>query len=187
MQNAQMKLQKAAVVTALIITSLVFVYALGFASDMYSLSFHADSSSKTFYVEGAELYYGVQPFNMQLLREALILMILCIGLFATLTHRRRLYYASNYISSCLFAAFAVYVGIFNLVNVLFIKQLYLQLDFERIREITEMLRMRFVQSTFMLDCGIVLSGLLFFVAAALLLNLWWKAARMRQERREAER
>ena len=50
-----------------------------------------------------------------------------------------------------------------------------------------MLRMRFVQSTFMLDCGIVLSGLLFFVAAALLLNLWWKAARMRQERREAER
>ena len=186
MQNAQMKVQKAAVIAALIIASLVFVYALGFATNMYSLSFHADSTSKTFYVEGAELYYGIQPFNMQLLREALILFLLCIGLFATLTHRRRLYYASNYVSSCLFAVFAVYVGIFNLVNVLFVKNLYLQLDFERIREITEKLRMRFVQSTLMLDCGLVLSVLLFLIAAVLLGNLLWKTAQMRKERREAD-
>ncbi len=186
MQNAQMKVQKAAVVAALIISSLVFMYALGFATDMYSLSFHADATSKTFYVEGAELYYGIQPFNMQLLREALILFLLCIGLFATLTHRRRLYYASNYVSSCLFAVFAVYVGIFNLVNVLFVKNLYLQLDFERIREITEKLRMRFVQSTLMLDCGLVLSALLFLIAAVLLGNLLWKTAQMRKERREAD-
>lgn len=183
MQNAQMKAQKATVVLAFIITSLVFVYALGLATDMYSLSFHADPSSKTFYVKGAELYYGIQPFNKQLLREALILLVLGIGLFTTLTHRRRLYYTSNYIASGLFTAFAVYLSAFNLMNVLFIKQLYLKIDFERIKTVTEKLRMRYVESTLMLDIGCVLSVLLVVIAVALVANLIWKTVLMRRERK----
>ena len=183
--KAQMKLQKVFVFTALAAACLVFFYALGFATDMYTLSFHADSTSKTFYVEGAELFYYIQPFNRILLRDAVILLLLCVGLFATLTHRRRLYYASNYVASALYCAYAAYLAVFNLINVNYIRALYLALDFTRMQEIAEKLNMRFAKSTFMLDCGSVLTCLLIVSVLGLIANAVLKTVCMRRERNAA--
>ena len=183
MQQQQRFFQKALVFASLCVSALVFIYALGFVTDLYSLSFHADATSTLFYVEGAELFYAVQPFNKELLRLAIALILLSVLLFATLTHSRRLYYVSNYVSSLLFAGFAGYVGVLNLVNVLYVKQKYLALDFARMQEISDKLKMRFVQSTFMLDAGIVLSCALLLLALCMVVNLIWKTVWMRREKR----
>lgn len=183
MQKAQMILQKILMGAAVAVAAATFFYALGFATDLYSLSYHTDASSSLLYVPGAELYYQIQPYNRELLRNALILLMLSVLLFATLTHRRRLYYASNYAASVLWAGFAGYVSLTNYVNAAYIKGKYLLVDFERLQKVTKMLKMRYVESTFMMDCGMVLSGLLLAVALGLLVNLALKTIWMQRERR----
>ncbi|MEX1377486.1 MAG: hypothetical protein AB1Z23_08415 [Eubacteriales bacterium] len=182
MKQRQMVYQKFIIFSALVLASISFLYALGFATDLYSLNYHSDPNSSLLYVEGADLYYQIQPFNKILLRDAAIQFVLCIFMFAVLTHRRRLYYVSNYITSVVFAGFAGYLGASILVNALYIRQKYLEIDFERMKEITEMLKLRFVDSTFMLDFGIVLSYVLFALAGGIIANLIWKSVNMRKEK-----
>ena len=179
-----MKYQKTILFTALALVSVLFMFSLGFATNLYSLNYHTDKSSSMLYVEGSELYDNIQPFNRQLLRDSAILLLLCITMFVTLTHRRRLYYISNYITTSVFIIFGAYYGATLIVNALYIKQLYVKIDFEKIKEITEMLNLRFVHSTFMLDFEIVLSVLLLMLSAGLLFNLAWKTMNMRKERKE---
>lgn len=185
MGHKQMKYQKTILFVALVLAGILFMFSLGFATDLYSLNYHTDSGSSMLYVEGSELYYNIQPFNRQLLRDSTIQLLLCIAMFVTLTHRRRLYYVSNYITASAFSVFGVYYGATLIVNTLYIKQLYVKIDFERIKEITEMLNLRFVNSTFMLDLGAVLSIILLLTSAALLFNLIWKTINMKKEKKQA--
>ena len=186
MVHKQMKYQKAVLFAALVLVSALFMFSLGFATNLYSLNYHTDEGSSMLYVEGSQLYDNIQPFNRQLLRDSAIQLLLCIAMFVTLTHKRRLYYASNYITTSVFSVFALYYGATLIVNSLYIKQLYLQIDFERIKEITEMLNLRYVHSTFMLDLGMVLSVLLIIASAALILNLAWKTINMKKEKKQKE-
>jgi hypothetical protein len=184
MKRKQMVYQKIILLITLVLVGAVFMFSLGFATNLYSLKYHADESSSMLYVEGAELYYSVQPFNRQLLGDSAILLILCILMFATLTHRRRLYYASNYITTSAFCAFSAYYGATLIVNALYIKQLYIVIDFDKMKEITDMLSLRFVNSSFMLNLGVVLSVLLIAISVALIANLVWKTINMRKEKRK---
>ena len=186
MVHKQMKYQKTVLFVALVLASALFMFSLGFATDLYSLNYHTDEGSSMLYVEGSQLYDNIQPFNRQLLRDSAIQLLLCIAMFVTLTHRRRLYYVSNYVTTSVFSAFAAYYGMTLIVNSLYIKQLYLQIDFEKIKEITEMLNLRYVKSTFMLDLGMVLSILLVVASAALILNLAWKTVNMKKEKNKKE-
>ena len=184
MKQRQMVYQKFILITALVLVSVTFVYSLGFATNLYSLNYHSDPSSSLLYVEGADLYYQIQPFNKILLRDATIQFGLCILMFMTLTHRRRLYYPANYITTVVFSAFVLYMGLSIMANALYIRQEYLKIDFEKMREITEMLKLRYVESTFMLDFGIVLSALLYLLFAGLIINLIWKSINMVKEKRQ---
>ena len=186
MKQRQMVYQKFIIFAALVLSSIAFLYSLGFATDLYSLNYHSDPSSSLLYVEGADLYYQIQPFNKILLRDAAIQFVLCILMFAVLTHRRRLYYISNYITSMVFAGFAGYLGASILVNALYIRHEYLKIDFERMKEVTDMLKLRFVDSTFMLDFGIALSIALFLLVFGIIVNLIWKTANMRKEKKQEE-
>lgn len=185
MQQQQLLYQRIVIFAALVLTCMVFALSLGFSTDLYSLNYHADPSSSLLYVKGAELYYQVQPFNKAFLRDAAIQLVLCVLLFVFLSHKRRLYYLSNYLTSLLFCGFAGYQAATLLVNAQYIRAKYLQIDFERMREITEMLNMRYTESTFMLDAAIALSYALFGLIACLMINLVWKSVWMRRERREA--
>jgi hypothetical protein len=183
MEHKQMKFQKIIMIVALVLASTMFMFALGFATNLYSLAYHADSTSSMLYIEGAELYVNIQPFNKQLFRDSAIQMILCILMFLVLTHRRRLYYLSNYITTAAFCAYAVYFGATLTVNALYIKQLYRALDFEKMKEITDMLSLRFVNSTFMMDAGVMLSVLLIITSIGLIANLIWKSINMKKEKK----
>ena len=183
MQKVQRMLQKPIIILALIMAVLTFVYALGFATDIYPLSYHTDKTSKMFYVEGAELYDLIQPFNKLLLQYAVGLLILAGTNFMCMSHTRRLYYISNYITSIAYSAFAIWVGSQVIQYVMIFKGMYLQIDFERLKSVTEMLGLRYVESTFMLDCGFVLCILLFITAAIVLANLVMKTIWMRAEKK----
>jgi hypothetical protein len=184
MDHKQMAYQKCILIASLVLSSIAFVYALGFATDLYNLVYYADPSSSLLYVEGAEIYGQIQPFNKVLLGYVTIQFVLCIAMFLTLTHKRRLYYATNYITTIGFSGYAAYIGLTILVNVLFIKQRYLMIDFNRVKEVTDSLNLRYVESTFMLDFGIGLSIALFVLAAGLIVNLIWKTVNMMKEKRQ---
>ncbi len=185
MDYRQMRYQKIMLVAALVLSSISFVYSLGFATDLYNLIYFADPSSSMLYVEGADIYYLIQPFNMSLLKYTAILLGLCLTMFMTLTHRRRLYYTSNYITTIAFLGYAGFLGSTILINALYIKQQYLMIDFNRVKEVTDLLNLRYVESTMMLDIGIGLSAALFLLAAGLAINLVWKTVDMSKEKRLA--
>lgn len=186
MQHKQLLFQRIVMAAALVLTCLTFVIALGFATDIYYLNYHADPGSTLLYVEGAELYYQIQPFNQALLRDAAILMVLCLFMFIFLTHRRRLYYLSNYVTTAAYCGFAGYLAATLLANALYIKHKFLQINFERLQEVTDMLNMRYSESTFMLDASCAVSIALFVLVACLLINLIWKTVWMRKEKATPE-
>lgn len=180
----QMTYQKFILFAALVLSGIAFMYSLGFATNLYSLTYHSDSSSSMLYVKGAELYNQIQPFNKALLGYAAIQFGLCLTTFITLTHRRRLYYAANFITTIAFSGYAAFFGTTLLLNALDVKQRYLTIDFERVKEVTDMLNMRYVESTFMLDLGVLLSIALYLLVAGLAVNLIWKTANMVKEKRQ---
>lgn len=182
MQKIQLKLQKAVMIVTLAAATILFVYALGFATDIYALNYHTDPSNSLLYVRGAELYNQIQPFNNLLLGYALAFLVLSLFTFLTLSHKRRLYYVSNYVSGILSAGAAIFISTQLIQYVAIFKQMYLNIDFQRMREVSDLLKLRYVESTFMLDAGFVLSGLLLVVAVLLLTNLVLKTIWMRKER-----
>ncbi len=183
MQRTQLKVQKPVMILALVMGVLTFVFALGFATDIYSLSYYTDSSSKVFYVEGAELYNNIQPYNRTLLNQSVILLLIAASNFFFMAHKRRLYYISNYLTGVAFAGFSVYIGSQLIQYAMVIKDLYSRVDFVKLKEISEMRGSRYVESTFMMDCGIVLSILLFVAAAVIIANLVVKTLWMREEKK----
>ncbi len=184
MQAVQMKYQRILMVGCLVLASAMILYALGFSTDLYSLSYHSNPDSALFYVPGAELYLEVQPFNRAFFNHTLLYFVACVLLFLSLTHRRRLYYASNYIISAVFAVSSAALGYELYTNALRFKETYLLVDFIRMREVADRMKLEFTQSTRMLDIGVLLSFLLFAAAAALLINLALKSAWTRRERWE---
>ncbi len=182
MQETQMKFQRIVVVGCLVLASVMVLYALGFSTDLYPLIYHVDSTSTLFYVPGAELYKEVQPFNRALFTHVLLYFVVCITLFLSLTHRRRLYYISNYVTSAAFAVFSVFLGAEVFTNVRWIKDKYLAIDFVRLREVTENMKMAYTESTMMMDIGMWISMLLFVAAIAVCVNLVLKAQWMRREK-----
>ena len=110
MQKFQLTLQKFTVYGSVVLAAITIAYALGFSTDLHSLSYHVDEASRLLYVPGAELYTEAQPFNRLFFLHSIGLFAVCITMFVTLTHRRRLYYPANYITGAAFAGYAVYTG-----------------------------------------------------------------------------
>ena len=63
MYKKQMTLQRIVCYALLIAAALVFVYSLGLVTDLYDSLFNYADATKKKYVEGAEIYYNIQPFN----------------------------------------------------------------------------------------------------------------------------
>ena len=99
-----MTLQRIVCYALLIAAVMVFVYSLGMVTDLYEALFnYADVSSKRKYVQGAEIYYNIQPFNKQLTGVSIALILSAVSLFVFNTHKRRKYYIGNYVTVVLSA------------------------------------------------------------------------------------
>jgi hypothetical protein len=183
MQGFQMKFQRIVMFLCLGFAGLMVIYTLGYSTDIYPLFTHRSTAPAYLRVDGADVYNLAQPFNRTFLVHVLMGFLVCVTLFLTLTHTRRRYQLSNYVTSCAFAGVLCFLGAELLSNAVEHRAAYLLVDFEQLIKIKEeLLAESFTKSTFIFDTGIVLSILLFVLALALIVNLVLKTIWMKNEK-----
>ncbi len=186
MYKKQMTLQRIVCYALLIASAIVFVYSLGLATDLYDSLFpYADATKKKF-VEGADIYYNIQPFNKQLTGAGIALILSAVSLFVFNTHKRRKYYVGNYVTVVLNAFINVAVTVWALVNVMAYKAQYLLIDFEKLAELADRYDTKYIESTRWFDFSVPVFVILIAVTVLSLANLVLKTFLMRSERKLIE-
>lgn len=186
MYKKQMTLQRIVCYALLIASAIVFVYSLGLATDLYDSLFpYADATKKKF-VEGADIYYNIQPFNKQLTGAGIALILSAVSLFVFNTHKRRKYYVGNYVTVVLNAVINVAVTVWALVNVMAYKTQYLLIDFEKLAELADRYDTKYIESTRWFDFSVPVFVILIAVTVLSLANLVLKTFLMRSERKLIE-
>ncbi len=184
MYKRQVKLQKILCLALLIVSALIFLYALGIMTDLYEALYSTISDPRNLdepAVAGSRVYYDMQPFNRDLLRASIGMILLCITLFITNTHKRRKYYIGNYFSTTMVAAGAAAFSIWAHNGIEFYKAQFLQVNFEELAEFAEMWDTLYTESTFWFDIHYVLFGALLALVFLLAANLFWKRRLMKEE------
>lgn len=185
MFKTQLKFQKIVALTMLIVAALSFVYSLGIMTDLYDMLYFAvevEGSGYNTQVDGAELYYVMQPFNKMLLSLSIALILISLTLYITNGHKRRLYYVGNYVSTGLVAVSNISVAIWGMVEVSKYRAQFLQIDFDELKKFCEANSRSFTDSTFWFDVGYVVFALLIVAALVCVGNLIWKVLLMKREK-----
>ena len=115
------------------------------------------------------------------MRASIGIILLCITLFITNTHKRRKYYIGNYISTTMVVAGAAAFSIWAHNGIEFYKAQFLQVNFEELAEFAEMWDTLYTESTFWFDIHYVLFGALLALVFLLAANLFWKRRLMKEE------
>ena len=186
MYKKQMTLQRIVCYALLIASAIVFVYSLGLATDLYDSLFPYADATKRKYVEGADIYYNIQPFNKQLTGAGIALILSAVSLFVFNTHKRRKYYVGNYITIGLNSALTIGVSVWGIRNVRIYRQMYNNIDFEKLEKLQGMYKNDYDISPFWFDAGYYVFGFAILVAVLSLLNLVFKVLVMRGERKLLE-
>lgn len=186
MYKKQMTLQRIVCYALLIAAALVFVYSLGLVTDLYDSLFNYADATKKKYVEGAEIYYNIQPFNKQLTGAGIALILSAVSMFLFNTHKRRKYYVGNYVTVALNAVLNVGVSVWALINVMSYRAQYLLIDFEKLAELADRYDTKYIESTFWFDLAIPVFAVLLIVTLLSLGNLVFKVMLMKSERRLIE-
>ena len=177
-----MILQRIVCYALLIAAAVVFIYSLGLVTDLYeSLQPYSDPTKKK-YVEGADIYHNIQPFNKQLTGAGIALILSAVSLFVFNTHKRRKYYIGNYVTVALNAALNLAVSVWSLINVMAFKAQYLLIDFARLQEQADKYDTKYIESTLWFDMAIPVFAVLFVVTLASVFNLVFKVLLMKGER-----
>lgn len=193
MYKTQLKIQKLTCLAAIIISALVFVYALGLMTDIYDSLYQAVtlkteegtgnkyvSSEK---VEGASIFMDMQPFNQKLLVGSIAMIILGAFLFVTNTSTRRRYYVSNYVAVGLYSVAGLALSVYSHIQIqAFRTQFLTTVDFDGLKEFSDMWGTLYTKSTFAFDVHYLVFGLLILVIAALIANVVWKEKLMGEEK-----
>ena len=185
MYKKQMTLQRVACLLSLAAAALVFIYSLGLMTNLYDTLYLFSSYPENHrnYVEGASIYLDMQPFNRELTTAAIILILTAVALFVFRSNDRRRYYIANYITIGVNAVANVVVSIWALTNVFAYKAQYLQIDFEKLRSVSEKYDVVFNDSTFWFDASRGVFGIVFLVTAISIGNLVWKIILMNAEKK----
>lgn len=184
MYKRQVKLQKILCLALLIVSALIFLYALGIMTDLYEALYSTISDPRNLDetdVAGSRVYYDMQPFNRDLLRASIGMILLCIILFITNTHKRRKYYIGNYLSTAMVTAGAAAFSIWAHNGIEFYKAQFLQVNFEELAEFAELWETLYTDSTFWFDIHYILFGALLALVILLAANLFWKHRLMKEE------
>ncbi len=192
MYKKQMILQRIVCYLLLAAGALVFIYSLGYMTDLYDnkLAYYAEeyylyqTAPENLMVKGSEIYYDMQGFNSQLTIAGLVLILLAVSQFIFQNHNRRKYYIANYITVAVNTVAAIYYSNWALSNIFTYKERYLtNLDFESMKTWSEMFKFSYTESTFWFDISKVVFGVLIAATVLNVLNLVWKIAVMNQEKK----
>ena len=189
MYKNQMTLQRITSILLLVAAVLVFVYSLGIMTDLYDslylVSQYDPVDDEIFYVEGSQIYLEMQEFNRELTKAGIILILSAVSLFVFRSNDRRKYYIANYVTIGVNAVLNIAVAIWMRAEVLEYKAQFLNMDFDRLHEVTvTLLRLKkeINTSCFWFDLVNVVVGVLFAVTALSIFNLVFKIVLMRKER-----
>ena len=195
MYKKQMILQRIVCLVVLIAAALVFVYSLGLLTDMYEnkLGYHAEKyytngmteeALSKVKVSGAEIYYDMQEFNRELTAAGIVLILLAVSQYVFQNQNRRKYYIANYITVGANTVGAIYYSFWGLSNILSYKERYMTtLDFEKLKQLNEMYKFPYTESTFWFDASKFVFGFVLVAMALNLLNLVWKICLMNNEKK----
>lgn len=188
MYKKQMTLQRITSFLLLAAAALVFVYSLGIMTDLYNGLYEISKlkESNRNYVEGAIIYREMQPFNQHLTAAGIVLIISAVALFLFKTHDRRKYYIANYITIGINTVLNVGVAIWGLTNVFAYKAQFLQIDFEKLKEVAYARDIYYTESTFWFDAAWGVFIPLLIVTAISIFNMVWKISLMKAEKKLIE-
>jgi len=194
MYKKQMTLQRIVCLVVLIAAALVFIYSLGLMTDMYEnrLGYHAEryytngmteEALSKVKVSGAEIYYDMQQFNRELTMAGLVLILLAVSQYVFQNQNRRKYYIANYITVGANTIGAIYYSYWGLSNILSYKERYVGIDWEKLKELNEVYKFSYTESTFWFDASKVVFGFLLVATVINLLNMVWKICLMNNEKK----
>lgn len=185
MYRKQMKFQRLVCLATLVASALIFIYSLGLVTDLYDAFYTAMRDPNNIYnskVDGAWIYYDIQPFNHTLTTASLVLIGCSVLLFLTNTHSRRKYYRGNYVATLLNAVVSVTISVWGIINISkFRTQFLTTIDFPALKEYAEKWNTLYTESTFWFDIGYVVFGILVAVVVLSIINLVWKKNLMKEE------
>lgn len=189
MYRKQMLFQKILCFVAIAAGAVVFLYALGLMTDLYDGLYYTmmdPSNPHDTWVTGSWIYYDMQPFNRELLKYAIGMILLSCLLFITGTHSRRRYYIGNAISTFAYAGAGVALSIWAHGQITAFKAQFLEINFEELAFFAELMETPYIDSTFWFDAHVAVFALLLFSCAALVVNFFLKHGLMRAERKLIE-
>ena len=190
MYKKQMTAQKILCLAAIIVSGMFFLYSLGLMTDLYDSLYstmrnpnNIDQTS----VPGSQIYYYMQDFNNTILICSIVLILLAVLLYVTNTHIRRRYYIGNLFSIGVFAAASIGMSVYGHIYIEAYKAWYLtNLDFEALKEFSEMWGTLYTDSTFWFDLHYLVFGLMIVVSVLLVCNAVWKLSLMKDEAKLVE-
>ena len=184
MYKKQMTIQRILCLAAIIVSVVVFLYALGIMTDLYESLYVANN----FGIKGADVYFNMQGFNQMLLIGSIVMILLGAFLFVTNTHTRRRYYIGNFVATGLYAVASAVLAVYSHAQILIYKAQFFEVDFASLELYSTMFPtdVKYTQSTFWFDAHYAVLGLLLIVAVLLVANACWKVALMKQESKLVE-
>ncbi len=196
MYKKQMIFQRVVCYFVLIASAIVFIYSLGFLTDIYrSLSGAVDpflsevdeNGNITEYYElvtGASLYYEMQDFNTTLTTVGIGLILASLVLFILCTHSRRKYYIGNLISVIISLVACGAGTAMCLPQIEMYKNKFLtEVNFEELKTYVEANPgSYYTESTFWFDIGYIVFGILIVANILLVVNFVLKLILMKAEK-----
>ena len=189
MYKKQMKAQRVICLLSIVASALVFLYSLGLLTDLYDSLYPTMMNPYDLTdtdVPGSIIYYDMQPFNMQLLRVSIGLILLSCLLFITNTASRRKYYIGNYAAVGLNAVANVCAAVWAHGRITAFRAQYLEIDFEALQFHSEIWETPYIDSTFWFDVHYAVFALTLIVTVLLIANTIWKMNLMRGEKKLIE-
>ena len=189
MYKKQMKAQRVICLLSIVASTLVFLYSLGLLTDLYDSLYPTMMNPYDLTdtdVPGSIIYYDMQPFNMQLLRVSIGLILLSCLLFITNTASRRKYYIGNYAAVGLNAVANVCAAVWAHGQITAFRAQYLEIDFEALQFHSEIWETPYIDSTFWFDIHYAVFALTLIVTVLLIANTIWKMNLMRGEKKLIE-
>ena len=123
--KTQMRVQKILMLVSLVVSALVFVYALFFLTgglaDVYRF---IDAQEGTDYIHCAKFVSTSQSFVSTLVVLGIVMIVLVALMYLMACNSRRKYYITNYIAIGLFVVFALVVAIYLVAMVATVMNLY---------------------------------------------------------------
>ena len=187
MYKKQMALQRILCILAIVACAVVFVYALGYMTDVYDMVYSLRDKDKT---EEVKVFLAdMDLFNRSLVRVGIGLILVSLTLMLTNSPVRRKYYIGNYCAVGLYTAAAVAASVWAHSEIAAFKARYLSgiIDFEVVKNWADRNARNggvsvYTDSTFWFDVHWFVFGLLLVVALLLVCNAVWKILLMKSEK-----